>query len=330
VPFDRFLPRLDRRFVRLIAFAFAIGALHLLPMGVLPMGFPQPQAAAMQDRPLSADGARGAGQRDSSGPLDEAALEDLRRPAEGTTPPPKPTGPAQIVLLDLLLKGGWFMIPIGIVSVIALTVCIERLLNLRAGRIIPQPLARDLSRDGRESSALGMEQGLVACARHPSSLAAVVRNMLMRSGRPLPEVEHAATEATQREMDRVGGPIRWLHLTAAVAPLLGLLGTVWGMIVCFHDTTRIPPGQNKAEYLAEGIYIALVTTLAGLIVAIPAAMAAHYFEGRMLRLFRRLEEFVFELAPAIARSDRPAPMPPPPPPPAAERRARPSGQPISP
>ena len=60
---------------------------------------------------------------------------------------------------------------------------------------------------------------------------------------------------------------------------MGLLGTVWGMIRAFHDTAQLAPGQNKADYLAEGIYVALVTTLAGLAVAIPAAIFSHYFEG---------------------------------------------------
>jgi biopolymer transport protein ExbB len=121
--------------------------------------------------------------------------------------------------------------------------------------------------------------------------------------------------------------MRWLHLSAAVAPLLGLLGTVWGMIRAFYDTTQLAPGQNKAEYLAEGIYIALVTTLAGLIVAIPAALAAHYFEGKLLRLIRRLEEFAFCLAPAISRVERTAGAAPAASPEAGPRRTRTAGVP---
>jgi biopolymer transport protein ExbB len=90
-------------------------------------------------------------------------------------------------------------------------------------------------------------------------------------------------------------------MSAGVAPLIGLLGTVWGMIVAFHDTTRLAPGQNKADFLAEGIYIALVTTLGGLCVAIPAAIIAHYFEGRIQRLFHEIDELMFNLLPQIER-----------------------------
>jgi biopolymer transport protein ExbB len=95
--------------------------------------------------------------------------------------------------------------------------------------------------------------------------------------------------------------VRWLSLAAAVAPLLGLLGTVWGMIVAFHQTTQLETGQNKADFLAEGIYVALVTTLGGLAVAIPAAILAHYFEGRIQALFHQTDELLFNLLPQIER-----------------------------
>ena len=88
---------------------------------------------------------------------------------------------------------------------------------------------------------------------------------------------------------------------AGVSPLMGLLGTVWGMIRAFHDTTLLTPGQNKADYLAQGIYVALVTTFAGLAVAIPAAVLAHYFEGRIQNLLRETDELLFNLLPQVER-----------------------------
>jgi biopolymer transport protein ExbB len=73
------------------------------------------------------------------------------------------------------------------------------------------------------------------------------------------------------------------------------LGTVAGLIRAFHDTTKLTAGQNRADFLAVGIYEALVTTLAGLMVAIPAAVASHYFEGRIGRIFRDIEELTGQL-----------------------------------
>ena len=93
--------------------------------------------------------------------------------------------------------------------------------------------------------------------------------MLVKVGRPHSEVEHAVSEAAEREAERAYANVRWLNLCTAVTPLMGLLGTVWGMIVAFHQTTLLAPGQDRATQLAQGIYIALVTTLGGLMVAIP-------------------------------------------------------------
>ena len=83
--------------------------------------------------------------------------------------------------------------------------------------------------------------------------------------------------------------------------MLGLLGTVWGLIRAFHDTTQLTAGQNRADFLAVGIYEALVTTLAGLIVAIPAAVASHYFEGRITNVFGSIEELASELMMRLER-----------------------------
>jgi biopolymer transport protein ExbB len=125
--------------------------------------------------------------------------------------------------------------------------------------------------------------------------------MLLKIGRPHSEVEHAVAEASEREAERLYGSVRWLNLIAAVAPLTGLLGTVWGMIRAFYDTTHLAAGQNKAEFLAQGIYVALVTTLGGLAVAIPAAVCAHYFEGRVIKLFHEIDELLFNLMPQVER-----------------------------
>jgi biopolymer transport protein ExbB len=73
------------------------------------------------------------------------------------------------------------------------------------------------------------------------------------------------------------------------------------MIDAFHRTTQLAPGQNKAEELATGIYIALVTTFGGLMVAIPAAICAHFFEGRIQKLFHQIDELLFNLLPQIER-----------------------------
>ena len=125
--------------------------------------------------------------------------------------------------------------------------------------------------------------------------------MVLKTGRPQPEMQAATSDATQREVDRAYSNVRWLNLTAGIAPLLGLLGTVWGLIRAFHDTTQLTAGQNRADFLAIGIYEALVTTLAGLIVAIPAAIASHFFEGKITKIFGSIEELASELVMQLER-----------------------------
>ncbi|QDV66542.1 Biopolymer transport protein ExbB [Rosistilla carotiformis] len=235
--------------------------------------------------------------------IDEAALNQLTQPdpAAGGSVDDASDKPMGIDILSLISKGGVFMIPIGVMSLLVVTLGAERLFALRGGRLVPSALNRKLEMLSDPIDTFDPEVAYQACRRHPSPTARVVASLLLRTGRPLAEIERIASEAAQREADRLAGPIRWLYLATAITPLMGLLGTVWGMIRAFHDTTQLAAGQNKAEYLAEGIYVALVTTLAGLIVAIPAAILAHHFEGCLTRAFHRIEEICFLVAPGLER-----------------------------
>ena len=207
----------------------------------------------------------------------------------------------RINLLTLLVSGGWFMVPIGLLSLLTVTIVVERMLGLRRDRVMPHGLVAGLGQLGGPNGNFDPRAAYKLCQEYPSAAASVIRAMLLKVGRPHSEVEHSVAEASQREAERLHANVRWLNLAAAVAPLLGLLGTVWGMIDAFHGTTKLTPGQNKADYLAEGIYVALVTTLSGLILAIPAAIFAHYFESRIQAMFHRIDELLFNLLPQVER-----------------------------
>ena len=214
---------------------------------------------------------------------------------------PTTVEPKGINLLNLLFKGGWLMAPIVCMSLIVVTVAIERGIALRRQRVIPDPLVARLGQLGGPQSGFDPRQAYRVCQDFPSTAANVIRVMLLKVGRPHAEVERAVGEASEREADRLYANVRWLNLAAAVAPLLGLLGTVWGMIRAFHDFTLLTPDQNKADYLAEGIFVALVTTLAGLSVAIPAAILSHFFESRIQAHFHQINELLFNLLPQVER-----------------------------
>ncbi|MEE2990230.1 MAG: MotA/TolQ/ExbB proton channel family protein [Planctomycetota bacterium] len=206
-----------------------------------------------------------------------------------------------IDIFSLIMKGGGFMIPIGLMSLVMVTFVIERSIGMRQDRVIPPLLVDELGELADSQGAFDPRQAYRVCQRNPSAAASVIRSMLVKVGRPQSEIEHAVAESSDREANRLYANVRWLNLAAAVTPLMGLLGTVWGMIRAFHDTTQLPAGRNKADFLAEGIYVALVTTLGGLIVAIPAAIFSHYFEGRVQQMFHEIDELLFSLMPQVER-----------------------------
>lgn len=224
--------------------------------------------------------------------------------AEGdvvAAPPVDDSETSEFNLFGLLLKGGALMIPILLMSVLVIALVIERSLSLRDRKVLPKHLVSELGVLAATKSGFDPKDAYQVCQMFPSSASTVIRAMLLKVGRPQAEVERAVSEASDREASRLYANVRWLNLVAAVAPLVGLFGTVWGMIQAFFQTTQLTAGQNKSIYLAEGIYVALVTTLGGLAVAIPAAIFAHYFEGRIQSLFYRIDELLFNLMPQIER-----------------------------
>jgi biopolymer transport protein ExbB len=220
-----------------------------------------------------------------------------------TEPVPEVKKPekSQINFFKLMWDGGIFMIPIGIMSIVAVAMSIERAINLRRDKVIPPELVTSLGQLGSTATGFDPRKAYRICQQFPSTGATIIRTMLLKVGRPHSEVEHAVAESCQREADKMYGNVRWINLAVSVTPLIGLLGTVWGMIICFHDTAQLDAGANRAEALAEGIYIALVTTLGGLMVAIPAAIVSHFYEGRIQTLMFQVEEMVFNILPQVER-----------------------------
>lgn len=202
-------------------------------------------------------------------------------------------------LWQLFLAGGLLMWPIVVMSLVVVTFGIERLVALRGGRFLPSGL-----RDGIGKLVTGgfdPRKAYRLCQEFPSAAADVLAAMLEKVGRPVPEIERAAEVAKDREASRLYANIRPISLAVTVTPLLGLLGTVQGMIMAFYTTANLEAGANRAAELASGIYVALITTFAGLCVAIPAAMIAHYLEGRILRGFRGVDDLVAEVLPQLER-----------------------------
>lgn len=185
----------------------------------------------------------------------------------------------EMSFLELLEAGGLqFMIPIGLCSLLGVTIIIERSISLRRRAIMPRNFMPGLKsvfrHDGGDRSA-----GLDYCHADGSPIARVVAAAIRKLHKPQETVERAIEDAGGIEVLRLRRYLRLLYGVSAVAPMIGLLGTVWGMIKAFQ--VAAVAGLGKAGLLAEGIYIALVTTLAGLVVAIPVLMFYYYFQGKI-------------------------------------------------
>src|SRR5687767_1071258 len=234
---------------------------------------------------------------DVAGPSSEPA-------PSGEEAAPTPTAPStnkSINLLDLTIKGGIFMIPIFALSLLAGTIAIERFLGLRRSRVLPDELVTALGQLAGPQGSFDPRRAYKICQEYPSAAANVIRAMLLKVGRPVSEIESAVAQASQREADKLYANVRWLNIAASLATMLGLIGTIQGMILAFHQLTALDPGTDRTQVLAGGIYTALVTTFAGLAVAIPAAFVSHFFEGRIQSAFREIDELTFNLLPQLER-----------------------------
>jgi biopolymer transport protein ExbB len=190
-------------------------------------------------------------------------------------------------LLDLIGKGGRMMIPIGLCSLVAVAVAVERLVSLRRSRIIPRDFMEGLAKSfGAEGTNMGGAQ--TYCERLDIPIARVIRAGVVKLGRRLEVVEKAVEDAAAREVGRMRRGLEALAVVGTISPLMGLLGTIYGMISAFRAVGDEGLG-SRGEALAEGIYAALVTTAAGLTVAVPTLLVYYMFVGRVERLTEEIE-----------------------------------------
>lgn len=192
---------------------------------------------------------------------------------------------------ELLVDGGVLMIPIGLASVLTLGLAIERLYALRRGHILPAGLWRDVQGALAGGNVPGARE---LVSGRGSALARMLSAGLERWEDGRSELAMALEEAGQREVDELHLHLPALQGIASIAPLLGLLGTVVGMIQAFYTIAKERIVGNP-ELFAEPIGMALVTTAAGLTVAIPALVLYYWFRGRIRRLANSLDDIAREV-----------------------------------
>lgn len=190
-------------------------------------------------------------------------------------------------LLDMARDGGFLMLPIGACSVILLVFVLERATSLRRSRIIPRPFVRKFLEQVRDEE-IDQAEALQLCRDNGSPVAVVLLAAVKKWGRSAVEVEQAILDEGERMSNQLRKYLRLFNGISTITPLLGLLGTVVGMIRAFNDIAG-SDAMGRPEMLAGGISQALLTTAAGLSVAIPALCAYLYFSGVVDRLIVELD-----------------------------------------
>ncbi|MBU4251780.1 MAG: MotA/TolQ/ExbB proton channel family protein [Candidatus Omnitrophica bacterium] len=194
-------------------------------------------------------------------------------------------------MFEFLMKGGFLMWPILLCSVISVTIILERLYKLHRARIkIPNILSRvkNFLKEGKADEALKLCESVNDPVAH---ILAIVIRIRKRS---IEEQEKMISRAGSRIIRQLEKNLSGLAIIGNITPLLGLLGTVTGMIKAFIKIQELG-GRVDASVLAGGIWEALITTAAGLSVAIPTLVAYHYFESKVDNIGARMKDGAGEL-----------------------------------
>ncbi len=189
-------------------------------------------------------------------------------------------------MYETLIAGGPVMLPIGALSVAGIAVFLERLWALRRSAVVPRSFLREvlLLLEKRR-----WDEALALCRRHDVAASRLIGAALEHRGEPRAAIKERIEELGRREAAELERGVPVLGTIASVAPLLGLLGTVLGMILTFR-AIQTQGGAADIGHLAGGISQALVTTFAGLCVGIPAVMANRFLLARVDHLLLELEE----------------------------------------
>lgn len=191
-------------------------------------------------------------------------------------------------IIEIFLSLNYWIVPFGLATLISIWFTTERIVVLRRGRVIPKPFVQRFLKL-LEEGELDKEEALEICEENGSPVAMVFAHGVRKWGKPSVEVEQAIIDGGERQVSSLRRHLRVINGVATVTPLIGLLGTVWGMLESFNQIS-VAGAMGNTEQLASGIALALVTTAAGLIVAIPSLIVYMYLSGRVDDLVMRMDD----------------------------------------
>jgi biopolymer transport protein ExbB len=210
-------------------------------------------------------------------------------------------------LIGIFQAGGLLMYPILVCSFVLVLFTFERWVSLRRGRVIPKPFVRRFLQQLKDDQ-LDQDDALALCEDNGSAVAKVFAGAVRKWGRPAVEVEQGLIDAGERVTNDLRKYLRIINGASTVTPLLGLLGTVTGIISAFNSIATYS-AMGRPELLAAGIGEALLTTAFGLFVAIPALALYLCFIGKVDRLIMDIDalgqQLVDQISAEALSTDRP-------------------------
>lgn len=190
----------------------------------------------------------------------------------------------KLTFMDLLFKGGWIMLPLGILALIGLVIFFERYLTIRKAT----KYEKNLMVQVKQSVLSGkLESAIAICRNNDSPLGRMLQKGLLRIGRPIKDIEGAIENVGKLEVAYLEKNISVLGIIAGIAPMLGFVGTIIGVISIFHEVEL--EGVINIGTVSGGLYIKMVSSATGLIIGIIAYIGYHILNMMVDRIILRME-----------------------------------------
>ena len=199
------------------------------------------------------------------------------------------TAPKELHFIDLLFKGGWVMLPLALLAFLGLIIFIERYLTIRKSSKDESNLMFQIKQnihDGRLDSAIAL------CKNTKSPLARMLEKGLKRIGRPIKDIEGAIENTGKLEVSKLEKNIGILGIIAGIAPMLGFVGTIIGVIAIFHDVSI--KGEIEIGTISGGLYTKMITSATGLIIGIVAYVLYHILNMMVEKIILKMETDAIE------------------------------------
>ncbi|WP_316747511.1 MotA/TolQ/ExbB proton channel family protein [Pedobacter gandavensis] len=195
----------------------------------------------------------------------------------------------ELHFIDLLFKGGWVMIPLAFLAFAGLIIFVERYLTIRKASKTESNLMLNIKQYIQEGR---LDNAITLCRNNSSPLARMLEKGLKRIGRPIKDIEAAIENTGKLEVSKLEKNIGILGIIAGIAPMLGFVGTIIGVITIFHDVSI--KGAIEIGTISGGLYTKMITSATGLIIGIIAYVLYHILNMMVERIILRMETDAIE------------------------------------